>query len=70
MLALEPKLNEEIIFQNSDFQIRLKFYLNEDNHLRIAITAPRSISVFRKKIKKPVKMKNLYGFHLSSEQKS
>lgn len=57
MLALAPKLHEEIVFQNGDVEIKLKFYLNKDRKLRIAITVPASVSVSRRKIEIPIEEK-------------
>lgn len=70
MLVLAPKLHEEMVFKNGDFEIRLKFYLNNNNHVRVAITAPRSISVSREKIKKPTETRTLYEHHISDDQES
>lgn len=70
MLVLAPKLHEIMVFKNNDFEIRLKFYLNNNGNVRIAITAPRSVSVTRERIKKPVVGITLYKHHLSEEQET
>ena len=57
MLALAPKFNEEVVFQNNGIEIRLKFYLDRMDQLRMAITAPLSVGVFRRKIKEPANRK-------------
>ena len=70
MLVLEPKLHEEMVFKSGDSEIRLKFFLDNNSHVRVAITAPSSVDVTREKIKEPIEAKNLYKHHLSDEQES
>jgi len=64
MLALEPKFNEEIIFYNGDIEIIIKFYLASNNKLRIAITAPQSVNVIRKKIKVSAEIERICMRHI------
>ena len=70
MLVLAPKFHEEMIFQNGDSKIRLKFFLNDRDQVRVAITAPLSVSVSRERIKEPVKVGDLCKHHLLDKQGS
>ena len=64
MLALTPKFHEEVVFQSDGVRIGLKFYLDKYEHLRLAIDAPRSVVVTRKKIKGPVRGKAIRRYCL------
>ena len=70
MLVLAPKLHEEIVFKSGDSEIRLKFYLNNNGNVRVAITAIRSVAVSRERIYKPVVGITLYEHHLSEGQET
>lgn len=67
MLVLAPKLHEEMVFKNGDFEIRLKFFLNHRNQVRVAINAPYSVMVTRERINKPVGTRNFYKHHISED---
>ena len=64
MLALEPKFNEVIIFRSGDTEIKIKFYLGSNNKLRIAITAPHSVRIARKKIKVSAEIERICMRHI------
>ncbi len=64
MLALEPRFDEEVIFRSGDTEIKIKFYLGNNNKLRIAITAPHSVTVIRKKIKVSAEIERICMHHI------
>ena len=69
MLVLEPKLYEEMVFKNGDFEIRLKFFLNKNNQIRVGITAPSSVKISRERTKKPTEPAHLYEHHLKDKRR-
>ena len=62
MLALQPRLDEKIVFRGAGVEIKIEFLIKKQ-HVIIGIDAPDSVNVSREKIEGPVDKRIIREHH-------